>query len=45
MFGTMQSGATREIYEYDRFGNVIKATDNEGRIETAEYNLIFISSL
>ncbi|MBR5152041.1 MAG: RHS repeat-associated core domain-containing protein [Clostridia bacterium] len=39
LYGNLPAGVSHVSYEYDRFGNVIKETDSEGRTKTAEYTL------
>ena len=40
LYGTLPDAAASQTYEYDRFGNVIKATDGLGKSSTAAYNLM-----
>ncbi len=40
LFGSMPDEATWQTYEYDRFGNVTKATDALGNSTVSEYNLM-----
>ena len=40
LYGTLPGAAASQTYEYDRFGNVIKATDGLGKSSTAAYNLM-----
>ena len=40
LFRALPEGVTYTTYEYDRFGNVTKATDSLGKSVTSEYNLM-----
>ena len=40
LYGTLPEEATYQTYEYDRFGNVTKATDALGQDVISEYNLM-----